>query len=187
MAAVAGIVWRLWARRSAGTCLAVGESPSVGARCECRSVVRVGLDRDWRDVVWLDTFDWAPVTNIDTRSARHVVRPGALRGRSPCTREGRIGPTAQLHCSGQWSVVRDGALPASGLIADWTWLRCYPRDGKGRPKIGMRRLNQPLMPVRVMPSMKARWARTKTMITGRMAIVLPAMARFQRGRSRSRK
>ena len=31
----------------------------------------------------------------------HVVGEGALRGRSPCTREGRIGPTAEL----QWSVV----------------------------------------------------------------------------------
>ena len=31
----------------------------------------------------------------DTRSARHVVGEGALRGRSPRTREGRIGPTAQ--------------------------------------------------------------------------------------------
>ena len=29
---------------------------------------------------------------------------GALRGRSPRTREGRIGPTAQK-CSGQWLVV----------------------------------------------------------------------------------
>ena len=56
---------------------------------------------DWRDVVWLDTFDWAPVTNVATQSARHVVGEGALRGRSPRTREGRIGPTAQL----QWSVV----------------------------------------------------------------------------------
>ena len=36
----------------------------------------------------------------DTRSARHVVGEGALRGRSPRTREGRIGPTAQ-NCSSQ--------------------------------------------------------------------------------------
>ena len=35
----------------------------------------------------------------DTRTARHVVGEGALRGRSPRTREGRIGPTAQ-NCSG---------------------------------------------------------------------------------------
>ena len=33
-------------------------------------------------------------SNIVTRSARHVVGGGALRGRSPRTREGRIGPTA---------------------------------------------------------------------------------------------
>ena len=35
---------------------------------------------------------------------REVVGEGALRGRSPRTREGRIGPTAR-NCSGQWSVV----------------------------------------------------------------------------------
>ena len=50
-------------------------------------------------VVRLDTFDWALVTNVDTRSIRHVVGEGALRGRSPRTREGRIGPTAQ-NCRG---------------------------------------------------------------------------------------
>jgi len=43
-------------------------------------------------------------SNIDTRSIRHVVGEGALRGRSPRTREGRLGPTAQ-NCSGQWLVV----------------------------------------------------------------------------------
>ena len=31
---------------------------------------------------------------------------GALRGRSPRTREGRLGPTAQ-NCSGQWLVASD--------------------------------------------------------------------------------
>ena len=46
-------------------------------------------------MVWLNTFDKAPGTNVDTRSTRHVVGEGALRGRSPRTREGRIGPTAQ--------------------------------------------------------------------------------------------
>ena len=40
----------------------------------------------------------APGANVDTRSMRHVVGGGALRGRSPRTREGRIGPTAQ-NCS----------------------------------------------------------------------------------------
>ncbi len=42
---------------------------------------------------------------------------GALRGRSPRTREGRLGPTAP-NCSGQWSVIRDGVSPESELIAD---------------------------------------------------------------------
>ena len=62
-------------------------------------------------MVGLDTFDQAPVTNIDTRSARHVVGEGALRGRSPRTREGRLGPTAQncSNCSSQQLVVSDGA------------------------------------------------------------------------------
>ena len=55
-------------------------------------------------MVWRNPFDWAHVTNVDTRSYRHVVGEGALRGRSPRTREGRIGPTAQL----QWSVVSEG-------------------------------------------------------------------------------
>ena len=87
-------------------------------------------------MVWRNPFDWAPVTNIGTRSARDVVGEGALRGRSPRTREGRIGPTAQK-ISGQWLVVRDGALPASELIADWTWLRCYPRYRKVHLNIGM--------------------------------------------------
>ena len=47
------------------------------------------------------------MSNVDTRSVRDVVGEGALRGRSPRTREGRIGPTAQLQglgVSGQWSV-----------------------------------------------------------------------------------
>ena len=67
-------------------------------RGESAAVLSTG---DWGDVVWPETFDWAPATNVDTRSVRHVVGEGALRGRSPRTREGRIGPTAQL----QWSVV----------------------------------------------------------------------------------
>ncbi len=40
-------------------------------------------------------FRLGTCSNRDTRSARHVVGEGALRGRSPRTREGRIGPTAQ--------------------------------------------------------------------------------------------
>ena len=55
-----------------------------------------GIMWDWRAVVWGSSFDWALVTNVGTLSARDVVGEGALRGRSPRTREGRIGPTAQM-------------------------------------------------------------------------------------------
>ncbi len=41
--------------------------------------------------------------NDGTGWTRDVVGEGALRGRSPRTREGRIGPTAR-NCSGQWLV-----------------------------------------------------------------------------------
>ena len=66
---------------------------------------------------------------------------GALRGRSPRTREGRLGPTVQLQwsvVSGQRLVVRGGVLLALALIADWTWLRRYLRHSKVRPHFGMR-------------------------------------------------
>ncbi len=86
---------------------------------------------DWGDVVGLNPFEWGPVTNIDTRSARHVVGEGALRGRSPRTREGRLGPTAR-NCSSQWSVVKEGAIADSELMGDWTWLGWYLRYRKGR-------------------------------------------------------
>ena len=47
---------------------------------------------------------------------------GALRGRSPRTREGRLGPTAQNY-SGQWSVDRKGANSDAEFIARWLGLR----------------------------------------------------------------
>ena len=76
----------------------------------------------------------APVPNVDTRSARHVVGEGALRGRSPRTREGRIGPTA-LNCSGQWS---EAALP---VLDRWwgnrSWPGCSQRYMKVCPHFGM--------------------------------------------------
>ena len=37
----------------------------------------------WRDVVGLDTFDKAPVTNIDTRSATDVVGGGVAGAEPP--------------------------------------------------------------------------------------------------------
>ncbi len=60
---------------------------------------------------------------------RHVVGEGALRGRSPRTREGRIGPTAQL----QWAVVRVGIFLGMELMADWKRLCYYLRFRKVRP------------------------------------------------------
>lgn len=45
-------------------------------------------------------------------------------------------PTAQ-NCSSQWSVVRDSALAASGLITDRTWLSRCPRNGKVHPSFGI--------------------------------------------------
>ena len=49
-------------------------------------------------------FGLGTCPSVATRLARHVVGEGALRGRSPRTREGRLGPTAQKS-SGQWLVV----------------------------------------------------------------------------------
>ena len=70
--------------------LGVGEG-----RQEAGTYVESGgtSDRGLRNPV-----EQGPAANVDTRSMRHVVEGGALRGRSPRTREGRIGPTAQ-NCS----------------------------------------------------------------------------------------
>ena len=57
-------------------------------RGESAAVMSAG---DGRDGAWLNIFDWAPVTNVATLPARHVVGPGALRGRSPRTREAACG------------------------------------------------------------------------------------------------
>ena len=56
---------------------------------------------------------------------------GALRGRSPRTREGRIGPTAH-NCSGQWLVVREIASRAPVLIAEWPLLRSCEKNSAER-------------------------------------------------------
>ena len=55
---------------------------------------------DWRDAVWRDSLDWAPVTNIGTRSMRHVFG-GGVAGAEPPHKGGRLRPTAQM----QWSAV----------------------------------------------------------------------------------
>ena len=61
---------------------------------------------------------------------------GALRGRSPRTREGRIGPTAR-NCSSQWSVVREGANSDAELMARWVGFRSDLKRGEVRPHFGM--------------------------------------------------
>ena len=62
-----------------------------------------------------------------THSVRRVFLEGALRGRSPRTREGRIGPTAQ-NCSGQWSVVSGQWSVVSGqwsvVSGQWSVVSC---------------------------------------------------------------
>jgi len=99
-----GIVWRLLERRGGGARpdIIVGSVSwrgcegrhGAGSYGDLMGLARRGLAKHLR-------VGTRP--NVDTRSTRHVVG-GALRGRSPRTREGRIGPTAQ-NCSGQWSVV----------------------------------------------------------------------------------
>ena len=60
---------------------------------------------DGAGVTW---SGWTPsirhLLRITTPGRLGMLLGGALRGRSPRTREGRLGPTAQ-NCSGQWSVV----------------------------------------------------------------------------------
>ena len=54
-------------------------------------------------MVWLTTFGMAHVTNIDTRSARHVVG-GGVAGAEPPHKGGPNRPD-RPNCSGQWLVV----------------------------------------------------------------------------------
>ena len=76
--AVESVSWAREGRHKAGT---YGDLMGLAGRGQTR---HVGL---------------GACSNIDTRPTRDVVGEGALRGRSPRTREGRIGPTAQ-NCSG---------------------------------------------------------------------------------------
>ena len=67
--------------------------PDLGGRGQAQGLPLWGVDGNGgRGPAKL--FQMGTWWKIDTRSARHVVGEGALRGRSPRTREGRIGPTA---------------------------------------------------------------------------------------------
>ncbi len=122
--AVAGIVCRLLQRlRAAAKPGHTGRSVDLGGPGQAQDLFQgammglagCGLARHFRS---------------GTRhQCRHPVDeaccwPGALRGRSPRTREGRIGPTAQ-NCSGQW-------LVGSGQRLRFPWLR-VDREMVGAP------------------------------------------------------
>ena len=96
----------------------------------------------------------AKLFRLGTRyERRHQVgeaccRRGGVAGAEPPHKGGPNRPDRPelqwLVVSGQWSVVSDhwlvvrgGASPNSGLKADWTWLRCYPRFRKDHPNDGM--------------------------------------------------
>ena len=71
--------------------------------------------------MWRTPLGQAPVPNVDTRSARHVVGEGALRGRSPRTREGacaRPPRTAVVSC--QWLVQKSVTAPPLDQGLSWT-------------------------------------------------------------------
>ncbi len=98
MPAVAGVVYRLWARGIAGA--RPGRTmASVGwGRCEGRHKAGTCGDLMGLGGTWSGWTPWnrhlSPISTPG--SMRRVVGEGALRGRSPRTREGRIGPTAQM-------------------------------------------------------------------------------------------
>ena len=132
--AVAGLVYRLWARRSAG---ARPESVSLGVRGQEQGRHVRGSDGTggtrWGQTRWIrHLFEYRH--QVD--EARHGLG-GALRGRSPRTREGRIGPTAQ-NCSGQWSVVRGCGQTVLGSIVERLWFGVCLRFATAQSYFGMR-------------------------------------------------
>ena len=83
-----------------GKCGAVCVGPGWALRCLRWMTLGTRHDGGWGG---------SPGRSGSSRSYNHTLAAagglgGALRGRSPRTREGRIGPTAQ-NCSGQWLVV----------------------------------------------------------------------------------
>ena len=106
--AVAETIYRLWARRSAGA--RPGRTAASVSWGGCEGRHKAG---SCGDLMGLAGLGLARHLRLGTcYEYRHQVGkaccwPGALRGRSPRTREGRIGPTAQTAVvSSQWSGVR---------------------------------------------------------------------------------
>ena len=88
-------------------------------------------------MVWRNSFDWTPVTDIDTRSTRHVVG-GGVAGAEPPHKGGPNRPNRTTAVvSGQWLVVSCGDSPASLLIAEWLWFSCRQRCRRTHPRFGL--------------------------------------------------
>ena len=94
----------------------------------------------YRELTGLKERRVANPSRAGTRpECRHQVgeaccRRGGVAGAEP---PHKGGPNRPDRPELQWSVVRGGASPTSGLRADWTWLRCCPRYRKVHPNIGM--------------------------------------------------
>ena len=135
--AVAGVGHRLWARRSAGArpgrtvasvrwggCEGRHKAGSCGelmgqARRGLAGHVRIGTCYEYRHQV---------------DEARHGLG-GALRGRSPRTREGRLGPTAQMR--GERGEKRVAVSSGADGNADRSWSELCQRIARVHPHIGM--------------------------------------------------
>ena len=141
MAVVAEVSQRLLARRSAG--------PRPGLTVEsvswaCEGGHKAGI---YGEYVGLGGRGLAEIFRLGTcYEYRHQVgeaccRRGGVAGAEPPHKGGPNRPDRPemqgLGAGGQGLVVRDGATPVSGLIADRTWLSCYPRYRKDHPNFGM--------------------------------------------------
>ena len=94
-----------------------GESREEGGvRRECGRSVCVRLVRGLAGRGWRNSLEWAPATNDGSRSMRHVFGEGALRGRSPRTREGACARPPQ--CSGQQFSFGGGGNSADKLMVE---------------------------------------------------------------------
>ena len=135
--AVAGVAYRLWARRSAGAKSGRTVASASWGGCEGRHKagscgdlmgqagrglaghVRIGTCYEYRHPV---------------DEARHGLG-GALRGRSPRTREGRLGPTAQMRGErGEKRVTGSSGADGNG---DRSWSELCQRIARVHPHFGM--------------------------------------------------
>ena len=141
--AAAEISYRLLARRSTGSRPGLTVE-TVSWACEGRHKAS-----PYRELTGLKERSVANPSRAGTRPEyRHQVgeaccRRGGVAGAEPPPKGGPNRPDRPrlqgLGARGQGLVVRDDALRASGLIADRTWIRRCPRNGRVHPNIGMHR------------------------------------------------